>query len=219
MTATAQGLVVYAADEQLRAQIRDAAITKIGAHGFRTPLRAIAAAAGVSQATVLDLYGSKRNLLTACDDYIVETVRASKTRALQSHDPDTWLSALADITSYAPLMAYLVRSLQDGQGLGKDLLDRMIENVVEYLEGGVRAGTIKPSRDPRGRAKFLALNNAGGFLLFRRRHPTPSDMVAVLRDYAAEMVVPAMELYTDGLMTDTTILEALTAHTGRTRPA
>lgn len=201
---------VHGAEEQLRAQVRDAAIAKIGAHGFRTPVRAIAAAAGVGQDVVFDLYGSKRNLFRACDDYVVDTIRTSKARALQSHDPGTWLAALAGIESYAPLMAYLVRSMEDGQGLGSDLLDRMIENAVDYLDDGVRAGTITPSRNPRARAMFLALNNAGGFLLYRRRHRTPSDMAAVLRDYAADMLTPALELYTNGLMTDATVLDAFT---------
>ena len=34
----------------------------------------------------------------------------------------------------------------------------------EYLEEGVRAGTLKPSQDPRARARFLGMNNGGGFI-------------------------------------------------------
>lgn len=210
MSATDQEVIaVRAAEEQLRAQIRDAAIAKIGAQGFRTPIRAIAAAAGLSADVVMDLYGSKRNLVKACDDYVVETIRTSKTQALQSHDPASWRAALAGIEAYAPLMAYLVRSVEEGQGLGDGLLDRMIENVVDYLDDGVRAGTVKPSRDPRARAMFLALSNAGGFLLYRHRHPTPRDMAAVLRDYVTDMIAPALELYGEGLIADTTMLDAL----------
>ncbi|ABM12230.1 transcriptional regulator, TetR family [Mycolicibacterium vanbaalenii PYR-1] len=218
MTALDQEVIaVHAAEEQLRAQIRDAAIAKIGAQGFRTPIRAIAAAAGLSADVVIDLYGSKRNLLKACDDHVVETIRTSKSQALQSRDPATWRAALAGIESYAPLMAYLVRSIEDGQSLADGLLDRMIENVIDYLDDGVRAGTVKPSRNPRARAKFLALSNAGGFLLYRHRHPTPRDMAAVLRDYAADMIEPALELYSSGLMADTTMLDALAEPLARQR--
>ncbi|WP_420872542.1 hypothetical protein [Mycolicibacterium parafortuitum] len=99
--------------------------------------------------------------------------------------------------------------MEDGQDLGNGLLDRMIENVVAYLDDGVRAGTVKASRDPRARATFLALNNAGGFLLYRHRHPTPGDMAAVLRDYARDMIGPALELYTDGLSADATMRDGL----------
>ncbi len=33
-------------------------------------------------------------------------------------------------------------------------------------------------------------------------HETPTDIRAVLHDYAQDMVLPALEVYTDGLMTD-----------------
>jgi len=49
----------------------------------------------------------------------------------------------------------------------------------------------------------------GGFLLYRRMHATPDDMAAVLRDYARELLLPALELYTYGLMTDDSMLRAL----------
>lgn len=211
MTTTAQEMIAAgAADGQLQDRIRDAAIAKIGKHGFRASLRDIAAAAGLSINAVLDVYGSKRKLLEACDDYVVQAIRGSKSEALQSHDPAVWLSALAGIESYAPLMAYLVRSMEESQGLGRNMVDRMIENAVGYLDEGVRAGTIKPCRDPGARAKFLVLTNAGGFLLYRRRHRTPNDIAAVLRDYSGEMVVPALEIYTHGLMTDAAMLDAVT---------
>lgn len=41
-------IAVHAAEEQLRAQVRDAAVVKFGTQGFRTPMRAIASAAGLS---------------------------------------------------------------------------------------------------------------------------------------------------------------------------
>ncbi|OBG19900.1 TetR family transcriptional regulator [Mycolicibacterium celeriflavum] len=191
-----------AAEEQVRTRIRDAAIDEIGQHGLRTSVKAIAAAAGISPEALLDLYDSKRGLLRACDEYIVESIEASKTEALQSPSPDSWLTALSEIDTFAPMMAYLFRSIEEGGNRGHTLLDRMIDNAVDYLEAGVRAGTLKPSRDPRGRANFLALNNAGGFLLYCRRHATPTDMAAVLRDYARDMIMPALELYTQGLLVD-----------------
>lgn len=200
------------AEDDLRDRVRDVAIEQVGSHGFRTSLRAIAVAAGISQEVLLDLYGSKRQLMEACDNYIVESIRASKSQALQSHDAATWLSAMSEIESYAPMMAYLVRSMDEGGPLGHALLDQMIANAVGYLEDGVRAGTVKPSRNPKARATFLALNNAGGFLLYRRRHATPADMRAVLRDYAADMIAPALELYTEGLLADPTMRDALIAN-------
>ena len=91
---------------------------------------------------------------------------------------------MAEIESYAPMMAYLVRSMQSGSDLAKTFWRSMIDNAEQYLEEGVRAGTLKPSRDPKARAKFLGINSGGGFLLYLQMHDNPTDLRAVLRDYA-----------------------------------
>jgi hypothetical protein len=115
---------------------------------------------------------------------------------------------MAEIEEYAPLMAYLVRSMQTGGELANTLWRRMIDNAEGYLDEGARTGILKPSRDPSARAKYLAITGGGGFLLYLQMHTTPTDLRAVLRDYARDMVLPALELYTNGLMTDSTMYEA-----------
>lgn len=193
------------------ARIRDAAIEQVGQHGFSVGLRAIAKAAGVSAALVIHHFGSKEGLLRACDDHILEQIRESKTESLRSADATSWLSRMAEIDSYAPLMAYLVRSMQSGGDLAKTFWQRMIDNAEGYLEEGVRAGTLKPSRDPRARAKFLPIMSGGGFLLYLQMHDSPTDLRAVLRDYAEDMMLPALELYSHGLMADSSMYEAFVA--------
>jgi TetR/AcrR family transcriptional regulator, regulator of cefoperazone and chloramphenicol sensitivity len=193
------------------ARIRDAAIDQVGQHGFSVGLRAIAQTAGVSAALVIHHFGSKEGLLRACDDYIAQQIRESKEESLRSTDPASWLRAVAEIDTYAPMMAYLVRSLQSGSELAKQFWQQMIDNAEEYLEEGVRAGTLKPSRDPKARARFLGINNGGGFLLYLQMHDNPSDVRAVLRDYGEDMVLPALELYSEGLMADSTMYEAFLA--------
>ena len=193
------------------ARIRDAAIDQVGQHGFNVGLRAIAKAAGVSAALVIHHFGSKEGLLRVCDDYILEQVRESKSESLRSADPASWLAQMAAIDSYATMTAYLVRSMQSGGELAKTFWQRMIDNAEEYLEEGVRAGTLKPSRDPKARAKFLGMNNGGGLLLYLQMHDTPTDLRAVLRDYAEDMMLPALELYSNGLMADSSIYEAFLA--------
>lgn len=198
-------------DKTATARIRDAAIEQVGLHGFGVGLRTIAEAAGVSAALVIHHFGSKDALLRACDDYIAEEIRSEKTEAMRSHDPASWLAKVAEIESYAPMMAYLVRSMQTGGELAKLLWRRMIDNTEGYLEEGVRAGTVKPSRDPKARAKFLGLVGGGGFLLYLQMHDTPTDLRAVLRDYSNDMVLPALEVYTNGLLTDPTMYDAFVA--------
>ncbi|SPM35530.1 transcriptional regulator [Mycobacterium rhizamassiliense] len=193
------------------ARIRDAAIEQFGEHGFGVGLRKIAEAAGVSAALVIHHFGSKEGLRKACEDHIAEEIYSSKSEALRSNDPATWFAQMAEIEEYAPLMAYLVRSMQAGGELANTLWRRMIDNAYVYMEEGVRAGTIKPSRDPAARAKYLGITGGGGFLLYIQMHDTPTDLRAVLRDYARDMVLPALEIYTEGLMTDRTMYDAFLA--------
>lgn len=193
------------------ARIRDAAIEQFGAHGFGTSVRAIATAAGVSPGLVIHHFGSKEGLRKACDDHIAEYVRSAKSESIQSSDPATWLAQMAEIEEYAPLMVYLVRSMQTGGELAKAFWRRMLDNTEQYLDDGVRAGTIKPSDDPKARARFLGTLSGGGFLLYIQLHDNPTDVRAVLRDYAEDMVLPALEIYTRGLMTDSTMYDAFLA--------
>jgi len=199
------------ADLTAAARIRDAAIEQFVQHGFGVGLRAIADAAGVSAALVIHHFGSKEGLRKACDDFVVEEIRSSKSETIQSTDPATWFAALAEIESFAPLVSYLVRSMQSGGELAKMLWQSMIDNAYEYMEEGVRAGTVRPSRDPYARARFLSLAGGGALLLYLQMHETPTDLKAVLRDYSRDMVLPSLEVYTEGVMADRTMFDAFLA--------
>jgi AcrR family transcriptional regulator len=208
---TVAGRPMTKAAAEVHTRTRDAAIDQFGRHGFDVGLQAIADAAKVSQILILHHFGSKEGLRQACDDYILESVATSKSGALQSASPRTWFSQVAQIETYAPIMAYLVVSMKSGGDLGRAMTLRMIASAEQYLQDGVRAGTIKPSRDPTARAKFLAMAGGGGFLLYLHMHDNADDMAAVLRDYGKEMILPALEIYTQGLMTDATMYDAFVA--------
>lgn len=194
------------------ARIRDAAIDLFGRDGFGTGVRAIATAAGVSPALVIHHFGSKEGLRKACDTYVTEVIREAKSETLRTHDPAAWFGALAEIEEFAPLMAYLVRTMQTGGELARTLWRTMIDNAEQYMDEGVRAGTVKPSRDPKARALFLALSSGGAFMLYLQLHDG-ADLRTVLRDYARDMVLPALEVYTQGLLADSTMYDAFVART------
>jgi AcrR family transcriptional regulator len=198
-------------DRTAVARIRDAAIEQWGQHGFTVGLRRIAETAGVSPALVIHHFGSKVGLRKACDDYIAEEIREVKTESLRTADSADWLRQVAEIEEFAPMIAYLVRSMQSGSDLAKAFWQRMIDNAEQYIEDGVRAGTLKPSRDPKARAKLLGLIGGGGLLLYLQMHENPTDLRAVLRDYSEEVMLPMLELYTQGLMTDSTMYDAFLA--------
>lgn len=195
-------------DLTARTKIRDAAIEQFGRHGFDVSVRAIAEAAGVSAALVIHHFGSKEGLRKACDEFVAEEIRSGKSEAMQSSDPATWFAAMTEIESYASMMAYLVRAMASGGDLANTLWRKMIDNAEGYLDEGVRAGTLKPSRDPKARARYLAITGGGGFLLYLQMHHNPTDLRAVLRDYARDMMLPSLELYTEGLLSDRTMYDA-----------
>ncbi|HYO03537.1 MAG TPA: TetR/AcrR family transcriptional regulator [Mycobacterium sp.] len=194
-------------------RLRAEAIEHFGKFGFDQSMLEISIALDVDVSTLSDLFGSINGLRAACDKYVLSSIRTAKTKALSTHDPGIWFTQIARIESFAPTMSYLVRSLHAGDELGHTLMREMIENAETYLETAVAKGTIKPSRDPKARARFLAMNGGGGFLLYLQMHQTPTDMGTVLRDYARDMIMPALELYTDGLMADDTMYEAFLTQT------
>jgi len=68
---------------------------------------------------------------------------------------------------------------------------------------------MKPSRDPAARASFLVDVGIGAVLAFVRRHPpVDGDYRTTLRRYAEANALPALELYTQGLLTDPSLLDA-----------
>lgn len=195
----------------LRDRLCERAIEHFGRFGFDMSMLEMAVAADVDVPTLTELFGSIEGLHAACDDYLQEAVRKAKTEALTNPDPRPWFAQVADIESFAPMMSYLVRTLQSGGESARALLQQMAANAERYLEDAVRAGTIKPTRDPEARAHFLTMAAAGGFLLYLHLHRDPSDMPAVLRDYARDVMLPALELYTYGLMADDTMYQAFLA--------
>ncbi len=192
------------------ARIRDAAIELFGEQGFGVGVRAIAAAAGVSPGLVNHHFGSKVGLRAVCDDRVLEIIRDEKLKAIQAPGPAGMLNAMAEIEMYAPLVAYILRSFQDGGALSESLLEHMISDAVQYTQAGVEAGKIKPSRDPAARARYIVLCHVGAmnlYLQMRLQREGKLDYRKAIRELSDEITFPALELYTQGLLTDSTTLD------------
>ncbi|MEX5719570.1 TetR/AcrR family transcriptional regulator [Geodermatophilus maliterrae] len=199
-------------DLTARARIRDAAIRRFGADGFAAPVRAIAAEAGVSPGLVIHHFGSKDGLRAVCDEHVLRLIREAETEAFTASAPGDLLGHLAELDRYAPVVGYLVQAVLAGGDLAVTLLERMTRDAERYLADAVAAGRIRPSRDPSRRAAFLVDIGMGAVLSFVRRHPpVDGDYRATLRAYASANSLPALELYTEGLLTDATVLDAYLA--------
>ena len=192
-----------------RARIRDAAIRRFGVDGFGASVRAIAADAGVSPGLVIHHFGSKDGLRAACDEHVLRLIREAETEAFTKSGPAEWLAQLSVLDEFAPGVGYLVQTLLAGGNLAATLLERMTRDAEVYLADAVAAGTMKPSRDPAARAAFLVDVGIGAVLSFIRRHPpVDGDYRATLRRYAEANSLPALELYTEGLLADSSVLDA-----------
>jgi AcrR family transcriptional regulator len=200
---------VDAEDFTARARIRDAAVRRFGAAGFGASVRAIAVDAGVSPGLVIHHFGSKDALRAACDEHVLRLIREAETDAFTAAGPMDLMRELAEIDDYAPLVGYLVQAFQAGGDLAATLLARMTADAEDYLAAAVAAGRVRPSRDPAARAAYLVDVGMGALLSFVRRHPpVDGDYRPILRAYAEANSLPALELYTEGLLTDSTMLDA-----------
>ncbi|WP_228001142.1 TetR/AcrR family transcriptional regulator [Nocardia australiensis] len=202
-----------AKDLTTAARIRDAAIELFGEQGFQVGVRAIAAAAGVSPGLVNHHFGSKDGLRAACDERVLELTRDKEASAITEPSiAKGMLATLAEIEEFGPLVAYMVRSLQAGGPLAESLFEHMVTDAVVYIQAGVDAGAIKPSRDPVARARYLMMLNLGATLLYVQMHQRGGeklDFRKLVRDLTDELTPPALEFYTQGLITDPTILDTL----------
>ncbi|RDI53029.1 TetR/AcrR family transcriptional regulator [Nocardia mexicana] len=204
-----------AQDLSTRARIRDAAIVAFGDEGFGVGVRAIAKAAGVSPGLVNHHFGSKDGLRKACDEHVRSVIVSAKLQYVEEPSSTATLQALADIEEFAPYTAYLMRTFQAGGPLLVTWFDQMTDDVEGYLAAGVKAGTLRAPTDPKATARFLATQNGGGFFfflqLYEARNEGKLDFRKALREYADQMMLPAIEINTHGLFTDSTVLEKLLA--------
>lgn len=200
-------------DRTTRARVRDAAVARFGRDGFGASVRVIAADAGVSPGLVIHHFGSKDALRAECDEHVLRRIRESKSEALTAAGPSGLLAALAAVDEQAPLAAYAVQALLAGGALAESFVEHMIVDTVDYLEDAVAAGVVRPSRDPAARARYLVLANLGALLVYLRLHPpVDGDLGRSVRELSAEITLPALELYTEGLLVERTMLDAYLAY-------
>ncbi|MDG3009776.1 TetR/AcrR family transcriptional regulator [Rhodococcus sp. D2-41] len=198
-------------DLATHARIRDAAIRVFGERGFAAGVRTIAAAAHVSPGLVNHHFGSKDGLRAACDAQIRELITTVKREALDSPGPAGMLAALAEVEDYAPIAAYVVRSFQSGGEFARALFEQMVADADRLLAEGVAAGRFTPSRDPAARARYLTQASVGSMLIgmqMNTKPDAPPDFRRAIRDLATATTLPALELYTEGLFTDRSVLDA-----------
>ncbi|USX53905.1 TetR/AcrR family transcriptional regulator [Lentzea sp. HUAS12] len=199
-----------ASDLTARARIRDAALARFGADGVSaTTVRTVAADAGVSAALVVHHFGSKEGLRRACDEHVLEAVRAGGEISLES------LGEALD--SATPVRRYLARALLDDTEAARRLFTEIVERTEAWLAGGEEEGWVRPTSDARARAVTyvswllgpLVLSDQVGRLL----GGDPAETTTAVRGARA-----GLEMLTRGLFTDDRWLAAFTEADGSSRP-
>jgi AcrR family transcriptional regulator len=202
-------------DLTTRARIRDTAIRCVAADGVDVSLRAIASECGVSASLIVHHFGSRAGLRAHCDRYVLDGIRKRKTATLEpGAGAEALLEQTAHIERYAPFVGYVLRSLQAGGSSAADFLDHLVDDTYDYLENAVTAGTVRPSRAPADRARALVELSVGALLLQLPGPDEHLDLDALptwLRAYTERLMLPMLELYTEPLLTDSSLLDAYLA--------
>lgn len=190
-------------DRSTSARIRDAAIACFAEAGVdATPVRRIAAVAGVSPALVIHHFGTKDALRVACDRHVAALIRARKTDAVRQgagFDPVAALRAGAD---GPPLLAYLARTLTDGTPHVAELLDELVDDAVAYMADGEAAGMLRPTAQPRQRAAVLLLWSMGALVLHEHAARLLGADLLGEPEQLLGYVAPAFDILGRGIMTE-----------------
>lgn len=203
-----------------RARILAAAVQRFAVDGLAAPLRTVAADAGVSAGLIIHHFESRDGLLAACDHEILELTRDRK-RAVFANGAAELLMQMAQAKEYAPAVGYVLRRLQAGGPMAAQLLDDFVADAVEYLREGERTGVIRPSRDPEARARLLTEMGLGALLLqmpAQRDQLDMDDLPALMHEHSQRIVAPYLELLTEPMLTNSSMLDALTAQQAGTQP-
>jgi AcrR family transcriptional regulator len=230
------------ADLTAKARIRDAALRLFAREGFGVSARRIAAAAAVSPGLIIHHFGSKQGLRTACDEYVGRVVVELKTATMAAPADSVeanMMHQLISIKEYEYVLGYLLNSVNSGGPAARAFIGTMAAATADVLERGVAAGTIRPSRDPEGRAQFITCSSLGSLLVWAAvrsaESAVPADSAAPndsgactgsteaansgmpdTNEYLADFAIATLELYTEGLFTDSSVLDAYLAASAET---
>lgn len=203
-----------------RARLRDAAIESFAAHGFDESLRTIAARAGVSAGLVRHHFGTKEALRAECDATVLGRYRTLKTDSMEAA-PKQLFAQLPSSREGGMLIVYILRSVREGGAAGREFMEHMIAEALDFSRDAVASGLVVPSRNEEARVRFLVQQSIGALVVsFAMGPELPlDDFGAVMDRFYAQSMLPTLELYTEGLFTRRDYLDEYLAYlAGTTTP-
>jgi AcrR family transcriptional regulator len=200
-------------DITARARLRDAAIECFALRGFGASVREISARAGVSPGLIRHHFGTKDALRAECDAEVLRRYRDLKVEGIRM-SPTQTMATLSQLDDFAPMFVYILRSVRDGGPAGREFVEGMIAEAVIFSEDAVREGLLKPSRDPAARARYLVTSALGGLLVQLTLMPDLElgDIGQTVRRLTESITLPTIELFTEGVLVDRSVLDEYLAH-------
>lgn len=204
---------VVQADLTGRARLRDAAIEAFAAQGFQESLRSIAARAGVSAGLVRHHFGSKDALRAECDATVLERYRRLKLESLRT-SPAQVFAAFPAAKGSGILLVYILRSVREGGTAGREFIEALVAESLVATREAVERGLIVPSRDEEARIRLLVYQTVGALLVRLTMQPDTAldEFEAVMEQFYADTMLPTLELFTEGFLTDTSYLQQFLAY-------
>lgn len=148
------------------ARILQAGLARFPVDGFKgTTVRALANDAGVSAALVVHHFGSKEGLRRACDEYVIEQIRAVKGAAISTRTMTDAGFVAGSMEMAPPLIRYLGWALASGSEAAADLFDEMVEESIRLFQMAEEQGFVRPSDEPRARSAVMLSMQLGSLVL------------------------------------------------------
>jgi len=196
------------ADLTARARIRNSAIAHFARDGFqKANLREIAAAPEVSEALIFHHFRTKVGLRTACDEYVLNIlIERARTAGRADGVQDLLGGYVSKPEEFQLQVQYIARAVQEDTTAAGIFVEAMVDESEAIFRAGAADGTMRPSSDPR----TLAVLNLMLSLAVLTMAPPLARALGYERfgpDVVHRIAVPAVELYTNGLYTDTRLPE------------
>lgn len=189
-------------DLTARARIRQAAIRRFAAEGIdKARLKDIAADAGVTTPLITHHFGTKDGLRAACDEYLAAQIREQKERGLSQPGQDA-LQAIREHFTGSPLLSYLVQTLSTGGAHVDELVDRMVDDALEYMRLGVDSGVLRDTPKLPQYITVLTMWQLGAMVMHRHvKRRLDIDLLDDAADSALQWTALAGEILTEPIMT------------------
>lgn len=201
-------------DLTARARIRDAAVECFAEVGLDASFRTIAARAGVSPGLITHHFGSKAALRVECDEEVLRRYSALKNDTLA--DPSAYLVSLEEPGPTSQIIVYMLRAIHAGGEPARTFLEHLIDNARLIMKASVESGLVRPSLDEEARLRYLTFQSMGALLIqfLTSPDPTPEGFIKSTRSAHQDQILPALELYTEGLLSTRRMLDDYLSYVG-----